>query len=59
MENQPKVITEEELYDEFEKLDIKTRFAVEFSGYRLSAVFIVTGKQIGRASCRERVLRLV
>jgi len=39
MENQPKVITEEELYDEFEKLDIKTRFAVEFSGYRISAIF--------------------
>ena len=39
MENQPKVITEEELYEEFEKLDIKTRFAVEFSGYRISAIF--------------------
>ena len=47
MENQPKVITEEELYDEFEKLDIKTRFAVEFSGYRLSAVFYGENKDYG------------
>jgi hypothetical protein len=39
MENQPKVITEEELYEELEKLEIKTRFAVEFSGYRISAIF--------------------
>ena len=47
MENQPKVITEEELYEEFEKLDIKTRFAVEFSGYRLSAVFYGENKDYG------------
>ena len=45
MENQPKVITEEELYDEFEKLDIKTRFAVEFSRYKLSAVFYSKEKE--------------
>ena len=28
-------------------------------GYEISLEHIVTGKQIGRASCRERVLRLV
>ena len=39
MENKHKLIVEEELYEEFEKLDIKTRFAIEFSGYRISAIF--------------------
>jgi hypothetical protein len=47
MENQPKVITEEELYEELEKLEIKTRFAVEFSSYRLSAVFYGENKDYG------------
>ena len=28
-------------------------------GYTFKTTGIVTGKQIGRASCRERVLRLV
>ena len=39
MENQPKVIIEEELLEKFDNLDIKSKFAIEFSGYRLSAVF--------------------
>ena len=47
MENKHKLIVEEELYEEFEKLDIKTRFAVEFSGYRLSAVFYGENKDYG------------
>ena len=47
MENQPKVITEKELLEMFDKLDIKTRFAVEFSGFRLSAVFYGENKDYG------------
>ena len=45
MENNPKLIVEEDLYEEFEKLDIKTRFAIEFSRYKLSAVFYSKEKE--------------
>ena len=45
MENNPKLIAEEELYEEFEKLDIKTRFAIEFRVYKLSAVFYSKEKE--------------
>lgn len=41
MENNPKL----DLYEEFEKLDIKTRFAIEFSRYKLSAVFYSKEKE--------------
>ena len=45
MENNPKLIAEEELYEELEKLDIKTNFAIEFSRYKLSAVFYSKEKE--------------
>ena len=47
MENQPKVITKEEVLERLDKLGAKTRFAVEFSGYRLSAVFCGEYKDYG------------
>jgi hypothetical protein len=47
MEDQPKVITKEEVLERLDKLGAKTRFAVEFSGYRLSAVFCGENKDYG------------
>ena len=47
MEDQPKVITKEEVLERLDKLGAKTRFAVEFSGYRLSAVFCGEYKDYG------------
>ena len=47
MEDQPKVITKEEVLERLDKLGAKTRFAVEFSGYRLSAVFYGENKDYG------------
>ena len=35
------------------------RYLKEKSSIKIFKIHIVTGKQIGRASCRERVLRLV
>ena len=57
MENNPKLIAEEELYEEFEKLDIKTRFAIEFSRYKLSAVFY--SKEKGGVVQRSVVVSLL
>ena len=57
MENNPKLIVEEDLYEEFEKLDIKTRFAIEFSRYKLSAVFY--SKEKGGVVQRSVVVSLL
>ena len=41
------------------KIVSKKYFNGNFNAPAILFAYIVTGKQIGRASCRERVLRLV
>ena len=43
----------------FSLLFNKGEYEVSHKNFNPIRLYIVTGKQIGRASCRERVLRLV